>query len=155
MGYTHYWTDFGGADTLPTEAVRLIKQVTDQAYRQGLIQREHDDSRPPRVAAQEVRFNGVGEEGHETFRYSTSPGDEIGFCKTARKPYDAVVMRVLLILGYYREGLTIRSDGEFDGEWAEALAWFNREVGRAYVDRRLGFYRPSTEQPISIPELCF
>jgi hypothetical protein len=155
MGYTHYWTDFGGGSTLPAEAVKLIKEVTDQAYRQGLIQREYDDSRPPIVNAQKLRFNGVGEAGHETFRYSTSPGDEIGFCKTARKPYDAVVMRVLLILGYCREGLTIRSDGEFDDEWADALAWFNREVGHAYVDRHLGFHRPSTEQTISIPDLCF
>lgn len=40
--------------------------------------------------------------------------------------------------------------------WADvAQDWFNREVGRTYVDRRLGFYRPSTEQPISIPDLCF
>ncbi len=155
MGYTHYWTDDGASDTLPAEAVTLIKQITDRAYQQGLIQREHDDPRPPLATAQAVRFNGVGEEGHETFQFATANRGAYGFCKTARKPYDDVVMRVLLILGYYRDGLVIRSDGAFDQEWAEALTWFNREVGHAFIDRRLAFYRPSAPRAQDPGDLSF
>lgn len=142
MGYTHYWTDLGTNKPLPAEAVNHINTITGSAYRAGIIQREHDDPRPPLVTPQEVRFNGVGAGGHETFRFHTALEDTFARCKTARKPYDAVAMRVLLVLGHYREGLVIRSDGAFREEWSEALAWFNREVGHALVDERLGFYRP-------------
>jgi len=127
----------------PAEAVHHIHTITAHAYRAGIIQREHDGPRPPLVTAQQVRFNGVGDGGHQTFRFCTAPEATFACCKTARKPYDAVVMRVLLVLGYYRERLVIRSDGTFREEWAEALAWFNREVGRAFIDERLGFWRPT------------
>ena len=126
MGYTHYWTDGGESDVLPAEAVTLIRKITAEAYRRGLIQREDDDSRPPIVTEQEIHFNGVGEEGHEAFHFQPAAADSFGFCKTARKPYDAVVMRVLLVLGTYRPGLDIRSDGAFGDEWQPAMDWFNR-----------------------------
>lgn len=141
MGYTHYWTDYGQGDELPADAVTLIRRITDEAHRQSLIQREYDDSRPPIVTAQEINFNGVGELGHETFHFQPSLPDRFCFCKTARKPYDMIVMRVLLLLGYYRPGLEIRSDGDFHGEWQPALDWFNEQVGYVYIEERLGFDR--------------
>ncbi len=142
MGYTHYWTD-EGQGKIPADAVARIRRVTEEAYLQGLIQREDDDPRPPLVTANEVRFNGVGDEGHDAFRFA--PGDDaFCFCKTARKPYDAVVMRVLLILAYYRPGLEIRSDGAFHDEWQPALDWFDEtQTGRVCVVERISFYRPT------------
>lgn len=150
MGYTHYWTDFGGARDLPAQAVTQIKQITDEAFLQGLIQRDWDDARTPLVTPREVRFNGVGGQGHQTFRYSTARRDALGFCRTERKLYDATVMRVLLILGYHREGLEISSDGEFRVEWAEALAWCNREIGAAYVKTHLAYWRPIKASALGI-----
>lgn len=143
MGYTHYWTDRGQGHEIPPEAVTLIRKITEEAHRQGLIQREHDDPRPPIVTAREVRFNGVGEEGHETFCFM--PGEQsFCFCKTARKPYDAIVMRVLLVLGYHRPGLEIRSDGAFHDEWQPALDWFDdQHMGAVYIVEHLSFYRPA------------
>ena len=155
MGYTHYWTDYSGDHDLPLEAVTHIKQVTDHAFGKGLIQREYDDPRHPLVTAREIRFNGVRERGHETFCYSTKQRGAFRYCKTLRKPYDAVVMRVLLILGYYREGLEIGSDGEFGGEWAGAIAWFNREIGWAYVKTHLDYFRRPKQPAIEIPGLSF
>ena len=143
MGYTHYWHDEGEGDQIPADAVRLIRKITDEAHRQGLIQREHDDPRPPVVTAKVVRFNGVGELGHETFHFV--PGrTSCCFCKTARKPYDAIVMRVLLVLGYYRPELTIRSDGAFSNEWQPALDWFGDQgVGNVGTVEHLVFYGPN------------
>lgn len=60
--------------------------------------------------------------GHETFHLCRTwkpafAGETTGFgcCKTARKPYDIVVCAVL-ILAHYHLGLTVSSDGEWDGE---------------------------------------
>lgn len=152
MAYTHYWTDLGMGASLPAEAVHHIHAITEHAYRAGIIQRDHDDPRSPLVTPQQVRFNGVGDGGHQTFRFCTAPEDTFACCKTARKPYDAVVMRVLLVLGYYREGLVIRSDGAFTEEWSEALAWFNRAVGHVFIDERLGFWRPALARRTSISD---
>ena len=127
---------------IPAEAVVWIRTVVEEAYRQGQIQVENDDPRPPIVTETEVRFNGVEEEGHETFYFA--PGQErFGFCKTALKPYDAIVMRVLLILAYYRPGLKLSSDGAFDEERQPALDWFEEQgIGGVSVEQRLRFYRP-------------
>lgn len=142
MGYTHYWTDNGTNQAVPTPALRIIKTVTDRAYRAGIVQRGCDDRRPPLGTAQEIRFNGVGELGHETFFFHTDSPDPFGFCKTACKPYDDVVMRVLLILACYRPGFELSSDGAFDHEWIEALDWFNQTVGRATIQDRICFEMP-------------
>jgi hypothetical protein len=152
MGYTHYGTDSGTGASLPAEAVHHIHTITEHAYHAGLIQREHDDPRPPLVTVQQVRFNGVGDGGHQTFRFRTAPEDAFACCKTAHRPYDAVVMRVLLVLGYYREGLVIRSDGAFSAEWAGALAWPGREVGHVFTDERLGFWHPTLARRASISD---
>ena len=144
MGYTHYWDGSGLRAPLAPEAMAQIRKVTDEAYRLGLIQREYDDPRPPLVTAQVVRFNGVGELGHDTFGFCTTDTYPFGACKTALKPYDAIVMRVLLILAYYCPGLKISSDGAFDNEWQPALDWFEEQgIGGVCVDQRLKFYRPA------------
>jgi hypothetical protein len=155
MGYTHFWTDGDAAEALPDPAVDLLQRLAAAAHAAGLIQRDHDDPRPPRVTARTVRFNGVGDAGHEAFHFDTRTVGGYGACKTARKPYDAVVMRVLLVLGHYRPGLEVRSDGAFEVEWAEALAWFNREVGLAYIERRLGFAHPRFTPTPPHPDVRF
>ncbi len=102
-----------------------------------MIQREEGDPRPPIVTSRGIRF-GVGE-GHDIFSFA--PGER-SFCKTNDKSYDAVVMRVLLVLAYYRPRLEIRSDGAFDEEWEPALNWFNTQVGGVCVVQQPRFYRP-------------
>ena len=84
-----------------------------------------------------IRFNGIGEAGHETFlfhnRKKQDPegyGDPcFAFCKTARKPYDIVVCEVLLVLKRYMPNLEVGSDGfsgyleepKLDGLWPDAI----------------------------------
>jgi hypothetical protein len=111
---------------IPASAVALIEQIIDEAYKKGIVQFESNDNRPPIVSSKEIRFNGVGEQGHETFYYSVndnnkaSDGRYFEFCKTARKPYDDVVMKVLIVLKeYLGDTFTLTSDGSFTEEWRE------------------------------------
>jgi hypothetical protein len=132
-----------------------MRKITAEAYRRGPIQREYADPRQPVATAEDVRFNGVGELGHETFGFRTGASDPFGFCKTARKPYDDVVMRVLLVLASYRPGFELSSDGDFGHEWIEALDWFNQKVGRAYVKDQIHFEMPGLDRPQSLSSLTF
>lgn len=144
MGYTHYWENT--ADTIPYEALVIIREIMGEAQSAGLIQYEHDEAKPPVVTEKMIRFNGVGDNGHETFcfnvqdDYRTSEGRRFAFCKTAEKPYDVVVMKVLIVLKYYlRDGLKVTSDGRFAAEWEDARAEMERRYGiGTYVDEQLG-----------------
>jgi hypothetical protein len=143
MGYTHYWESY--AMTIPDEAVTVIKALLAKAYADGVVQLEYDDPRPPVVTAEEIRFNGVGENGHETFHFNVHDelrswdGTPFDFCKTARKPYDALVMRVLIVLKYHlQDRLQVRSDGGFTEEWQQARDAMRDEYGiTTYVSEEL------------------
>src|SRR5712692_8898617 len=97
MGYTHYWRN--SAERIPAQAVMIIRDIVDQAYADHIIQYEYDAAKLPVVNKTEIRFNGIGENGHETFHFTVQDGT-VAFCKTARKPYDEIVMKVLIVLKY-------------------------------------------------------
>lgn len=139
MGYTHYWELRKDAKGDMKDALEDIKKVIKR-YK-GLVQYEEDDKRDPIITENVIRFNGIGEDGHETFyfeyppkveenavAFESDPGEIFNFCKTARKPYDIVVCDCLLILkAPLGADITLSSDGfsnsvkEFDGVWAEAI----------------------------------
>lgn len=95
MGYTHYfetashikdedWNDF-------CEICKKILQIADIP-----LAREFNlPLEPPVITDKLVRFNGIDEDGHETFYIERSYAG-FGFCKTARKPYDKVVVTCLM-----------------------------------------------------------
>jgi hypothetical protein len=124
MGYTHYWEN--SATVIPVEAILIIREIVEQAYADGVIQVEHNRKGLPIVTERLIRFNGVDDLGHETFRfdvddvYRTDRGTAFAFCKTNQKPYDTVVMKVLIVLKWaLKELITIRSDGSFSEEWQD------------------------------------
>lgn len=59
------------------------------------LQAEHNEPKPAKVLKTIIRFNGVEDDGHETF-YLPKKKRSFNFCKTARKPYDIAVAMVLL-----------------------------------------------------------
>lgn len=77
-----------------------------------------------------IMFNGVGEQGHETFvLYRLPPakqpwmltGNPFAFVKTARKPYDlAVCLMLLAAFMIAPDVLLISSDGEWEDDWRQA-----------------------------------
>lgn len=140
MGYTHYWYR---PKEIPKDAwtawTKDIKRLTavflgqsDRTYR---VAQEHDNNpwQAPTVTASQVRFNGYPrEQGHETFhvervykdQYGRGPkpdGTFFAFCKTARKPYDDLVVACLVALKHHFPEVIVSSDGE-DKDWRTG-AW--------------------------------
>jgi len=133
MGYTHYWSqkEWDEADRAGwQQALPIIKKIV-RKYRakdSKIIQWECGQDVAPEVNAEVIRFNGIGEDGHETFRVINMVND-FDFTKTARKPYDLPVCEVLLVLNAFCPHFELSSDGfsgylktkEIDGEWTQAI----------------------------------
>tara|TARA_R100001129_G_scaffold172045_1_gene142467 strand:+ start:20 stop:553 length:534 start_codon:yes stop_codon:yes gene_type:complete len=142
MGYTHYWRqlrDF--TDTEWQELTRLAKLIT--ADGRGVLARHPYDEHALTIDDESIYFNGIGDEGHETFCITKKKRpkadyeeqeayDRQGafeFCKTAHKPYDKYVVAVLCALYNIEvkewplgDGkiMSISSDGNTK-DWTEGL----------------------------------
>jgi hypothetical protein len=132
MGYTHYW-----------KMDKDLEVTLDQKILMGYVLEDHkdliDQTDGPDFQTEDhlVFLNGIGEDAHETFAVSRRT-TEFEFTKTARKPYDIVVTKMLLILSL-SDGFTFSSDGIWedkedesdhpqykrDEEWNEAIEWMN------------------------------
>jgi hypothetical protein len=121
MGYTQYFKPVGKKNPTKAEWRKFLVEV------RGIIENcdvplrlEFDVDDPPRLDDDAIVFNGVGNDGHETFMLERVPSRREGrclnwFCKTARKPYDAVVVAVLAAAKRrFPWWLSLSSDG--DGE---------------------------------------
>lgn len=141
MGYTHYFYTPTEIDPLAFDVfANDVLKLTEAA---GVPLAGWDGTGDPEITAKTVGLNGVGEDdSHETFRVSQTwepsyPGDKpaddglnFHFCKTARKPYDVVVVASLIALKHrLGEAVQISSDGD-DADWDE---------GRALAQSTLGF----------------
>ncbi len=107
MGYTHYWSmsrDFTDKEwrDITVAARRIVNYA--QSARGIALSKEYDINRIPVIGSAQIRFNGYGDEGHETFHLTHKVGEppeyrigqpDFQFCKTARKPYDPVVVAIL------------------------------------------------------------
>lgn len=131
MGYTHYWTPQPLDEEAWNRVAEVARRAIEEAKRDDIkVCYEFDlPSSEPLVSGETIRFNGPGDEGHETFSVERS-GGAWDFCKTASKPYDTVVCAVLLALR--DEGYTVTSDGDMEpgGEdrngWANGIALYER-----------------------------
>lgn len=132
MGYSH---SFILNEELTEKVVAEIKQVLDKY---NFIKYEYDDQRSYVATTEEIRFNGFGEAGYETF--SLVP-DKESFCKTNYKEYDIAVCQILLVLKKnYGDAFELSSDGfwvglenfekdEFDGYWNDAFSEVEKDFG--------------------------
>jgi len=122
MGYTHYFTS--GKDSESDkymEALPIVQKILNKYS--DIIQYERDDPKPPQCDEELIRFNGIGDDGHETFLIKNG-GSDWDFCKTARKPYDIVVCEVLLVLNHFIPSMSFSSDGDInidDDCWGPAI----------------------------------
>lgn len=137
MGHTNYWK-FSSA---PKGEAKQVEETYQLAIRQcqRLIRaynadlKAQDAKHPNRLSGYSVHtkvgqyggleFNGVQDEGHETFsmREHFSENEGFNFCKTNRKPYDVAVKACLLVFKKYLGDLIeISADTRNDSEWDEA-----------------------------------
>ena len=87
MGFTRYW-EFSGLDVEKFKEFSKTCQLLSDSMNIPL-----DDVT---INETQVRFNGVDEDGHETFNFSIDKGG-FNFCKTNVKPYDELVCGCLYI----------------------------------------------------------
>ena len=131
MGYTHYWYK---KEELPQAQWNQFTDRLSGLFANSLVTCLESDAEnlPPEINADEVRFNGKGVDGHETFRFtrvvSSSDfdysarqieltNDEEGrffdCCKTAQKHYDYYVVRVLALAeDIFGSDVDVKSDGD-------------------------------------------
>jgi len=106
MGYTHYWRQ---ESEIP-QAVwdRFTAKIGPKLSLYGDILDELE------VTEERIWLNGVGDDAHETFVLERC-GGSFSFCKTARKPYDPIVVACLVLLREQTKGgdsgFTWSSDG--------------------------------------------
>jgi hypothetical protein len=127
MGYTHYWER---PTELPTKKWEEFVQEVRALYHhnQDLLAEEYNTpTKPPVANPYRVKFNGIEGEGHETFFLArlydpyegqrvSEDGRHFAFCKTACKPYDSVVIRVLALAEkiFGPDIVSVSSDGDWD-----------------------------------------
>ena len=120
MGYTHYWYQ---NENLDADLFKKASADCEKVCVGASIQFEYDDSKPPIFNAEQIRFNGIEDDGHETFHITrdfessypqtNNKGQFFSFCKTACKPYDKLVTACLVVLNhYFGEAISISSDCE-------------------------------------------
>ena len=128
MGYTHYWRQYDGFnsdkwDTLVQHSLHL-----QAASPVTLADVEMSDF--------QISFNGVAPQNHETFtldRAMQPPNLRLpekdhffNFCKTAQKPYDLMVMCVLLVANDLEpDVITYATDGA-ESDWQPAIDLVNK-----------------------------
>ena len=134
MGYTHYFERFELTHNQKTwtKFSKDVKQLSKKLDFQ-ITGSDGDIETEPVFNKDEISFNGVGEESHETFiivrdmsiiltaegrhsEYKKKQWEKdekiFSFCKTARKPYDLFVTAVLILYKYYfKEKVHISGDG--------------------------------------------
>ena len=128
MGYTHY---FEGSVSLDPTTQNEVRKLIIAGQRQGIVLAGWDGTGEPTVNDEEIRLNGdaSADLDHETFAI-LNDNSGFGFCKTALKPYDAVVGAILILLAEKNSTFSVSSDGTWEDDWEGPrglyLSTFNR-----------------------------
>jgi hypothetical protein len=121
MGYTHYWEHGPIARTVFRDLADDARRIVDMARSAGYTVAGPMGTGEPKFDDFGISLNGSQDlwEDHETFELTPNATD-FDFCKTARKPYDAVVCAILLRASLRVPGFIVKSNGDIDGDdWAE------------------------------------
>lgn len=145
MGYTHYYTP---SANLPTQKqLDIVKYIIDNSEI-PLGDYAGNIGSKPEVLTEGFRFKGVRDLGnYETFSFVYG-SNKWNFCKTARKPYDALVVTLLQLLSKF--GLCEwDSDGyEDEDDFDDVLIYINDVLGTD--DKLLSLLK---EEELSISDL--
>src|SRR5438105_2109525 len=118
MGYTHYWErpkKLAKRRFLAAAAAcRTVCEAipVERGLALGWDSEGDEFNRPPEFGPDAVRFNGEGDDGHETFLVRREDPAGWSFCKTARKPYDAAACACLVVMArHFGRRFRVSSDG--------------------------------------------
>ena len=136
MGYTHYHTRNAknkGSAYMFGKLALDAKAIITEAEKRGIAIRGYDGTGEPEFTEGYFRLNGDASEGldYETFAWEALPQQQdwerkhyiasgrnpdqiFDFCKTAHRPYDAVVTAILIRAKViYGNCVDVRSDGDW------------------------------------------
>lgn len=128
-GYTHYWKAAPGQTgvVIPSaqwsKLLSVTSKILDVAATKGISVRDGVGEGEPLLNNKYISLNGDAAlgESYETF-YFTRTLEEFSFCKTNRKPYDAVVVSILAqAKKILADLIVVHSDGG-DGAIRKVLA---------------------------------
>ena len=146
MGYTHYWTfKKPKKGTIRKTEKKYQAAIVDcgkliRAYyiANGGLSGYSAHAEPGKYDG--ILFNGKGDNAHEDFSLRATYKENLvtrgfvdgfNFCKTARKPYDEVVVACLLVLKHHLGDLIeLNSDGYRD-EWLQG-----QEIAQRFLKTR-------------------
>jgi hypothetical protein len=126
MGYTHYWKQT--RNLTPAEIGDIVACVHKVNDATDVLIAGWNGKGEPTLGPDRVTFNGVGDDGYETFTIVADKG--LSFCKTDRRPYDVVVTAMLTILAA-DYGFKVQSDGNF-GDWEHGVRLASKAMGKIY-----------------------
>lgn len=129
MGYTHYWKSQDNVDDAAyTAALKDIAKIVKNKAKILAGPFGEKGTLPKTTGG--IAFNGIEDDSHETFDLPASAGqlEDFSFCKTARKPYDIVVVAALTRLAEV-PGISISSDGDAT-EWKNGISLAEKVLGR-------------------------
>lgn len=131
MGYTHYWKSTRPfTDCEWSGFTRTVRSIINHARRDGIGVAGWDGSGPPQIDSEAVRFNGRGPDDFETFSIHRALQD-FEFCKTGRRPYDAVAVAVLIAAARHNPGFSWSSDGSAEyGDFDAGTDLYNRATAK-------------------------
>ena len=120
MGYTHYLRNTA---PIPLVVFTDAKLIIAKARAQGIVICGWDGTGEPTIDETGLRLNGDGSRDldHETLVINDA---SFSFCKTARKPYDAVVGAILISVKDHVPEAEIGSDGVWEYDWDAARALY-------------------------------
>ncbi len=122
MGYTHYWNTKRTDNQVheldqmlwTKKFVPLVKQIFKLAAEDGIVLADGNGTpgTRPKATKDEIVFNGAEPNMYETCVVKRS-GMDFEFCKTAHRPYDTVVVAVILAAKQiFGDNFSWSSDGE-------------------------------------------
>jgi hypothetical protein len=131
VGYTHYFAYDPSAESFIAAWPQIFTDAwLIASYVQGALGTRlagGDGQGQPEITQHRIRLNGpaVGGLDHETFLIAPTlradfeeRGFLVGFCKTARKPYDIAVTSILLRCQRLAPAaFVIASDGDWQRDW--------------------------------------
>ena len=125
MGYTRYWDRT--KKKIDEDFVEYVNEVLDDCKEKGIIIRDGYGEGDPIVTLNVISINGNAETDldHETL-YFDNKETGFNFCKTARKPYDYAVRKILR----YAEEVGLIKNLSDDGENEEVISDFEYLNGR-------------------------
>lgn len=152
MGYTHYWYI---RKELPVEKWAAFKKdceaLLDADSAEGIVW-SRKDKIFPYITDDLIVFNGVGQNGFESFSFSRNHGlkesnkPEFNCCKTRQKPYDKYVVDVLILAEkHFGDLIRVKSDGH----WPDVKR--DRELEKERECEKLF----STHISLSLPDVQF